>query len=154
MVGADVLIGSGLAHDVLPRGARRDVLRVERAFRGHRVGKRILVGPRHRIAHLHGNAPRLIAGAVDEHGVARSLVRGPRAARKGERRREREARGSKARRHGQTLPCSIFACWRCASIAGRTFTMSSFSSAFFAFGMSTLSIASGTCWWYATSWSM
>ena len=43
--------------------------------------------------------------------------------------------------------CRCLACSRCVAIAGRTFSISPLSSAFFAFGMSTLSIASRTCWW-------
>ena len=40
---------------------------------------------------------------------------------------------------------TIFACSRCATNAGRTFTSSAFSSSFFALGISVLSTASSTC---------
>src|SRR5713226_8482511 len=41
---------------------------------------------------------------------------------------------------------TILAWSRCAAMAGRTLVMRSFSSAFLAFGIRTLSIASRTCW--------
>src|SRR5438128_119612 len=43
--------------------------------------------------------------------------------------------------------CRCLACSRCAAIAGRTLVMRPFSSAFCALGISSLSIASSTCWW-------
>src|SRR5437870_10141882 len=43
--------------------------------------------------------------------------------------------------------CRCLACSRCAAIAGRTLVMRLFSSAFCALGISSLSIASSTCWW-------
>src|SRR3954466_1782812 len=47
--------------------------------------------------------------------------------------------------------CTCFACSRCATNAGRTLTSSALRSAFCALGISVLSTASSTCWWYATS---
>ncbi len=42
--------------------------------------------------------------------------------------------------------CRCFACSRCATNAGRTFTSSALSSALAALGISVLSTASSTCW--------
>ena len=42
--------------------------------------------------------------------------------------------------------CRCLACSRCATNAGRTFTISALSSALAALGISVLSTASSTCW--------
>src|SRR5207244_6889289 len=60
--------------------------------------------------------------------------------------------------HGQpfweVVACRRFACSRCATNAGRTFTSRALSSSLVALGISVLSSASITCWWYVTSRSM
>src|SRR5215472_1048467 len=151
MYAADVGYLALSLRDEAPALARRDLTGFHlRLARGHGVGHDVLVGPDHGVACGDLEALGIEFQALDPHRVRLS---------RGERRRGRDCDENREERrpeHGAYIffarsTWTIFACSRCAAIAGRTFTMRALSSAFFALGMSVWSIASRTAWWYATS---
>src|SRR5262249_55446495 len=117
----------------------------------------ILVDPDHRVAARDRQRLGLELHALDDHGVGRRFRGsgagdGADAAADGdesERAGKRDARLQGPRHVAGYLSFDwiILACSRCATKAGRTLTISAFSSSFLALGMSTLSTASSTCWW-------
>src|SRR4029434_3735995 len=97
----------------------------------------VLVGPHDRVAGGDLDALGHELHALDAHRVRLSGgVR--RYAPDQERHVEARPKGRLHHYFSEAWMC--LACSRCVAIAGRTFSISPFSSAFFAFGMSTLSI--------------
>src|SRR4051812_1905216 len=145
MQAADVAHLALLARDQPEALSRLQLARLDLGFgRGDGVRNDVLVGPDDGVAGGDLQALGHELHAFDAHGVR--LSRGV------HRRRPENERGGehdpKKTFHGYFKDaCRCLACSRCAAIAGRTFSIRPFSSAFVAFGTSTLSMASSTCWW-------
>src|SRR5687767_1069048 len=136
-------------------------LRVEpAALGGGRVRNQVLVDPHDGVADMDSQARRRVAGRVDRDGVGdrlrptRQHGAEPAGRGDGDRPEGDDRAAPPVWCHSLAPPsdaCTFFACSKCATNAGRTLTSKAFKSAFDALGISTLSTASSTAAWYATS---